>query len=75
MDSPHPSPSSLKSQLSLSPELQASLSTAAQASSPVLSPVLSGAGTARMDNQEEQKHKVGHSRDRVLLGSGLQALT
>lgn len=57
MDSPHPSPSSLKSQLSLSPELQASLSTAAQASSPVLSPVLSGAGTARMDNQEEQKHK------------------
>ncbi|XP_052049724.1 FERM, ARHGEF and pleckstrin domain-containing protein 2 [Apodemus sylvaticus] len=57
MDSPQPSPSSLKSQLSLSPELQASLSTAEQGSSPVLSPVLSGAGTARMDNQEEQKHK------------------
>ncbi|GAB1285278.1 FERM, ARHGEF and pleckstrin domain-containing protein 2 [Apodemus speciosus] len=57
MESPQPSPSSLKSQLSLSPELQASLSTAEHGSSPVLSPVLSGAGTARMDNQEEQKHK------------------
>ncbi|KAL6036766.1 hypothetical protein STEG23_015000, partial [Scotinomys teguina] len=57
VDSPQPSPSSQKSQLSLSPELQASLSTAEQGSSPVLSPVLSGAGTARTDNQEEQKHK------------------
>ncbi|XP_059134607.1 FERM, ARHGEF and pleckstrin domain-containing protein 2 [Peromyscus eremicus] len=57
VDSPQPSPSSQKSQLSLSPELQASLSTAEQGSSPVLSPVLSGAGTARMDNPEEQKHK------------------
>lgn len=74
MDSPQPSPSSLKSRLSLSPERQASLSTAEQGSSPVLSPVLSGAGTARMDNQEEQKHKVGHSRDYVLLGPGLQTL-
>lgn len=61
VDSPQPSPSSQKSQLSLGPELQASLSTAEQGSSPVLSPVLSGAGTARMDNPEEQKHKVGHS--------------
>ncbi|XP_028746449.1 FERM, ARHGEF and pleckstrin domain-containing protein 2 [Peromyscus leucopus] len=57
VDSPQPSPSSQKSQLSLGPELQASLSTAEQGSSPVLSPVLSGAGTARMDNPEEQKHK------------------
>eukprot|EP00073_Rattus_norvegicus_P049664 XP_017451987.1 PREDICTED: FERM, RhoGEF and pleckstrin domain-containing protein 2 isoform X2 [Rattus norvegicus] len=57
VDSPQPSPSSLKSRLSLSPERQASLSTAEQGSSPVLSPVLSGTGTARMDNQEEQKHK------------------
>ncbi|XP_076405790.1 FERM, ARHGEF and pleckstrin domain-containing protein 2 isoform X1 [Peromyscus maniculatus bairdii] len=55
VDSPQPSPSSQKSQLSLGPELQASLSTAEQGSSPVLSPVLSGA--ARMDNPEEQKHK------------------
>nr|XP_021487713.1 FERM, RhoGEF and pleckstrin domain-containing protein 2 isoform X2 [Meriones unguiculatus] len=57
VDSPQPSPSSLKSQLSLSPELQASLSTTEQGSAPALSPVLSGAGTARMDNQEERKHK------------------
>ncbi|XP_036029511.1 LOW QUALITY PROTEIN: FERM, ARHGEF and pleckstrin domain-containing protein 2 [Onychomys torridus] len=57
VDSPQTSPSSQKSQLSLSPELQASLSTAEQGSSPVLSPVLSGAGPARMDNPEEQKHK------------------
>lgn len=61
MDSPQPSPSSLKSHLSLSPELQASLGTAEQGASPVLSPVLSGAGTARMDSQEEQRHKVGPS--------------
>ncbi|CAO2625530.1 FERM, ARHGEF and pleckstrin domain-containing protein 2 [Lemmus lemmus] len=54
VDSAQPSPSSPKSQLRLSPELQASLSTAEQGPSPVLSPVLS---TARMDNQEEQKHK------------------
>ncbi|KAL1770834.1 FERM, and pleckstrin domain-containing 2 [Sigmodon hispidus] len=52
-----PQPSSQKSQVSLSPEIQASLSTAEQGLSPVLSPVLSGAGTAGMDNQEEQKHK------------------
>ncbi|EGV95329.1 FERM, RhoGEF and pleckstrin domain-containing protein 2 [Cricetulus griseus] len=54
VDSPQPSPCSQKRQLSLSPEPQASLSTAEQGPSPVLSPVLS---TARMDNQEEQKHK------------------
>ncbi|XP_038194287.1 FERM, ARHGEF and pleckstrin domain-containing protein 2 [Arvicola amphibius] len=50
VDSPQPSPCSPKSQLRLSPELQASLSTAEQGPSPVLS-------AARMDNQEEQKHK------------------
>ncbi|XP_041487755.1 FERM, ARHGEF and pleckstrin domain-containing protein 2-like [Microtus oregoni] len=54
MDSPQPPPSSPKSQLRQSPELQASLSTTEQGPSPVLSPVLS---TARTDNQEEQKHK------------------
>ncbi|XP_005361428.1 FERM, ARHGEF and pleckstrin domain-containing protein 2 [Microtus ochrogaster] len=54
VDSPQPSPSSPKSQLRQSPELQASLSTTEQGPSPVLSPVLS---TARTDNQEEQKHK------------------
>ncbi|XP_051046797.1 FERM, ARHGEF and pleckstrin domain-containing protein 2 isoform X2 [Phodopus roborovskii] len=54
VDSPQPSLCSQKRQLSLSPEPQASLGTAEQGPSPVLSPVLS---TARMDNQEEQKHK------------------
>uniref|UniRef100_A0A8C5K9L4 FERM, ARHGEF and pleckstrin domain-containing protein 2 n=1 Tax=Jaculus jaculus TaxID=51337 RepID=A0A8C5K9L4_JACJA len=57
VDSLQPSPSNQKSQLSLSPEPWAALRLAEQGLSPVLSPVLIGAGATRMDNQEEQKHK------------------
>jgi hypothetical protein len=56
MDTSQPSPSSQKS---LSPALLAALGPAEQGSSPVPSPVLSNAGGARMNDQEELKHKVG----------------
>lgn len=56
MDSPQLSPSTRKSPLSLSPAFQVTLGPAEQGSSPLLSPVLSDAGGAKMDN-EEMKHK------------------
>nr|XP_044607436.1 FERM, ARHGEF and pleckstrin domain-containing protein 2 isoform X6 [Equus asinus] len=57
MESPQPSPSTQKSPLSLSPAFQVTLGPAEQGSSPLLSPVLSNAGGARMDDEEEPKHK------------------
>lgn len=59
MDSPQPSPSTRKSPLSLSSASQVTLGPAEQGLSPILSPVLSDAGGARMDGEEEPKHKVG----------------
>uniref|UniRef100_A0A452QWU4 FERM, ARHGEF and pleckstrin domain-containing protein 2 n=1 Tax=Ursus americanus TaxID=9643 RepID=A0A452QWU4_URSAM len=56
--SPQPSPSTRKSPLSLSPASQVTLDPAGQGLSPLLSPVLSDAGGARMDSEEEPKHKV-----------------
>ncbi|XP_062951689.1 FERM, ARHGEF and pleckstrin domain-containing protein 2 isoform X2 [Cynocephalus volans] len=53
-NSPQPSPSSRKSPLS--PAFQVTLGPAEQGSSPLLSPVLSDAGGARMDD-EPLKHK------------------
>nr|XP_051685336.1 FERM, ARHGEF and pleckstrin domain-containing protein 2 isoform X2 [Oryctolagus cuniculus] len=55
-DSPQPSPSSRKSQLSLSPTLEVTLGPAEHSVSPLLSPVLSDAG-ARMDFEDEPRHK------------------
>uniref|UniRef100_A0A2K6F6U8 FERM, ARH/RhoGEF and pleckstrin domain protein 2 n=1 Tax=Propithecus coquereli TaxID=379532 RepID=A0A2K6F6U8_PROCO len=57
VDSPQPSPSSQKSPLSLSPALQVTLGPAEQGPSPLLSPVLSDAGGARMDDEDEPKPK------------------
>ncbi|XP_012611063.2 FERM, ARHGEF and pleckstrin domain-containing protein 2 [Microcebus murinus] len=57
VDTPQPSPSSQKSPLSLSPALQATLGPAEQGPSPLLSPVLSNAGGARMDDEDEPKPK------------------
>ncbi|KAM5228659.1 FERM, ARHGEF and pleckstrin domain-containing protein 2 [Ctenodactylus gundi] len=57
VDSPQPSPSSQKSPLSLSPAFHMALGPAERGSSPLLSPVLSDAGGARTDDQEEPKHK------------------
>ncbi|XP_039084464.1 FERM, ARHGEF and pleckstrin domain-containing protein 2 isoform X2 [Hyaena hyaena] len=57
VDSPQPSPSTRKSPLSLSPASQVTLGPAEQGLSPLLSPVLSDAGGARMDGEEEPKHK------------------
>ncbi|XP_034511474.1 FERM, ARHGEF and pleckstrin domain-containing protein 2 isoform X3 [Ailuropoda melanoleuca] len=56
-ESPQPSPSTRKSPLSLSPASQVTLDPAGQGLSPLLSPVLSDAGGARMDSEEEPKHK------------------
>ncbi|XP_024901214.1 FERM, ARHGEF and pleckstrin domain-containing protein 2 isoform X3 [Pteropus alecto] len=57
VDSPQPSPSARKSPLSLSPAFQVALGPAERGSSPLLSPVLSDAGQARTDDEEEPKHK------------------
>ncbi|XP_053072079.1 FERM, ARHGEF and pleckstrin domain-containing protein 2 isoform X5 [Acinonyx jubatus] len=57
VDSPQPSPSTRKSPLSLSPASQVTLGPAEQGLFPLLSPVLSNAGGARMDGEEEPKHK------------------
>ncbi|XP_043434368.1 FERM, ARHGEF and pleckstrin domain-containing protein 2 isoform X5 [Prionailurus bengalensis] len=57
VDSPQPSPSTRKSPLSLSPASQVTLGPAEQGLFPLLSPVLSDAGGARMDGEEEPKHK------------------
>uniref|UniRef100_A0A8C9KAS4 FERM, ARH/RhoGEF and pleckstrin domain protein 2 n=1 Tax=Panthera tigris altaica TaxID=74533 RepID=A0A8C9KAS4_PANTA len=58
VDSPQPSPSARKSPLSLSPASQVTLGPAEQGLFPLLSPVLSDAGGARTDGEEEPKHKV-----------------
>ncbi|XP_069331428.1 FERM, ARHGEF and pleckstrin domain-containing protein 2 isoform X2 [Eulemur rufifrons] len=55
VDSPQPSPSSQKSPLR--PALQVTLGPAEQGPSPLLSPVLSDAGGARMDSEDEPKPK------------------
>nr|XP_035937745.1 FERM, ARHGEF and pleckstrin domain-containing protein 2 isoform X6 [Halichoerus grypus] len=57
MESPQPSPSTRKSPLSLSPASQVTLGPAGQGLCPLLSPALSDAGGARMDGEEELKHK------------------
>ncbi|XP_036091921.1 FERM, ARHGEF and pleckstrin domain-containing protein 2 isoform X4 [Rousettus aegyptiacus] len=57
VDSPQPSPSAQKSPLSLSPAFQVALGPTEWGSSPLLSPVLSDAGQARTDDEEEPKHK------------------
>ncbi|XP_066201937.1 FERM, ARHGEF and pleckstrin domain-containing protein 2 isoform X1 [Saccopteryx leptura] len=56
VDSPQPSPSTRRSPLSLGPAFQGTLGPAEQGSPPLLSPVLSEAGGAGMDD-EEPKHK------------------
>ncbi|XP_066089792.1 FERM, ARHGEF and pleckstrin domain-containing protein 2 isoform X4 [Saccopteryx bilineata] len=56
VDSPQPSPSTRRSPLSLGPAFQGTLGPAEQGSPPLLSPVLSDAGGAGMD-EEEPKHK------------------
>ncbi|NXU88862.1 FARP2 protein, partial [Xiphorhynchus elegans] len=55
----HPQLSSLvlKSPLGLTPAFQVNLTTAAQGSSPLLSPVLSDAGGARVEDDDEMKRK------------------
>ncbi|NXT49123.1 FARP2 protein, partial [Pluvianellus socialis] len=55
----HPQLSSLvlKSPLSLNPAFQVNLNTAGQGSSPLLSPVLSDAGGARVEEDDEMKRK------------------
>ncbi|XP_027444044.1 FERM, ARHGEF and pleckstrin domain-containing protein 2 isoform X2 [Zalophus californianus] len=57
MESPQLSPSTRKSPLSLSPASQVTLGPAGQGLCPLLSPALSDAGGARMDGEEELKHK------------------
>ncbi|XP_042806774.1 FERM, ARHGEF and pleckstrin domain-containing protein 2 isoform X5 [Panthera leo] len=57
VDGPQPSPSARKSPLSLSPASQVTLGPAEQGLFPLLSPVLSDAGGARTDGEEEPKHK------------------
>ncbi|KFV75598.1 FERM, RhoGEF and pleckstrin domain-containing protein 2, partial [Struthio camelus australis] len=47
----------LKSPLSLNPAFQENLNSAGQGSSPLLSPVLSDAGGARIDDDDEMKRK------------------
>uniref|UniRef100_A0A8C9LZV6 FERM, ARHGEF and pleckstrin domain-containing protein 2 n=1 Tax=Piliocolobus tephrosceles TaxID=591936 RepID=A0A8C9LZV6_9PRIM len=54
--SPQPSPCSRKSPLNLSPAFQGPVGPAGRGSSPLLSPVLSDAGGAGMDD-EEPRHK------------------
>uniref|UniRef100_H0WYP8 FERM, ARH/RhoGEF and pleckstrin domain protein 2 n=1 Tax=Otolemur garnettii TaxID=30611 RepID=H0WYP8_OTOGA len=57
-DNPQPSPSSQKSPLSLSPVFQVTLGPAEQGPRPLLSHVLSDAGRARVDDEEEPKPKL-----------------
>ncbi|XP_047577599.1 FERM, ARHGEF and pleckstrin domain-containing protein 2 [Lutra lutra] len=57
MESPQPSPTTRKSPLNLSPASQVTLGPAGQGLSPLLSPVLSHAGGARTDSEEQPKHK------------------
>ncbi|XP_025933143.1 FERM, ARHGEF and pleckstrin domain-containing protein 2 isoform X4 [Apteryx rowi] len=51
------SPFTLKSPLSLNPAFQVNLNSAGQGSSPLLSPVLSDAGGARIEDDDEMKRK------------------
>ncbi|XP_065413219.1 FERM, ARHGEF and pleckstrin domain-containing protein 2 isoform X4 [Chrysemys picta bellii] len=57
MDHPQLSSFTLKSPQSLNPTFQMNLNPAVQGSSPLLSPVLSDAGSARVEEEEEVKHK------------------
>ncbi|XP_065267364.1 FERM, ARHGEF and pleckstrin domain-containing protein 2 [Emys orbicularis] len=57
MDHPQLSSFTLKSPQSLNPTFQVNLNPAGQGSSPLLSPVLSDAGSARVEEEEEVKHK------------------
>ncbi|XP_075385884.1 FERM, ARHGEF and pleckstrin domain-containing protein 2 isoform X2 [Tenrec ecaudatus] len=54
---PQPSPSTQKSPTSLTSAFQVTLSPREWSPSPLLSPVLSDAGRARMDNNDEPTHK------------------
>nr|XP_023396040.1 FERM, ARHGEF and pleckstrin domain-containing protein 2 isoform X3 [Loxodonta africana] len=56
-ETPQPSLSTQKSPLSLNSAFQVTLSPGERGSSPLLSPVLSDVGGARMDNEEETAHK------------------
>ncbi|XP_037764691.1 FERM, ARHGEF and pleckstrin domain-containing protein 2 isoform X9 [Chelonia mydas] len=57
MDHPQLSSFTLKSPQSLNPTFQVNLNPAGQGSSPLLSPVLSDAGSARVEEEEEVKRK------------------
>ncbi|XP_077681721.1 FERM, ARHGEF and pleckstrin domain-containing protein 2 isoform X6 [Eretmochelys imbricata] len=57
MDHPQLSSFTLKSPQSLNPTFQVNLNPAGQGSSPLLSPVLSDAGNARVEEEEEVKRK------------------
>ncbi|XP_053895854.1 FERM, ARHGEF and pleckstrin domain-containing protein 2 isoform X2 [Malaclemys terrapin pileata] len=57
MDHPQLSSFTLKSPQILNPTFQMNLNPAVQGSSPLLSPVLSDAGSARVEEEEEVKHK------------------
>ena len=58
MDHPQLSSLVLKSSLGLDPAFQVNLNAAGQGSSPLLSPVLSDAGGARIEEDDEMKRKV-----------------
>lgn len=58
MDHPQLSSLMLKSPLGLNPAFQVNLNAAGQGSSPLLSPVLSDAGSARIEEDDEMKRKV-----------------
>lgn len=58
MDHPQLSSIVLKSPLGLAPAFQVNLNAAPQGSSPLLSPVLSDAGGARVEEDDEMKRKV-----------------
>ncbi|XP_009867970.1 PREDICTED: FERM, RhoGEF and pleckstrin domain-containing protein 2, partial [Apaloderma vittatum] len=57
VDHPQLSSIMLKSPLGLNPAFQVNLSTAGHGSSPLLSPVLSDAGSARIEEDDEMKRK------------------
>lgn len=58
MDHPQLSSLVLKSPLGLTPAFQVNLNAVTQGSSPLLSPVLSDAGGARIEEDDEMKRKV-----------------
>ncbi|XP_006875295.1 PREDICTED: FERM, RhoGEF and pleckstrin domain-containing protein 2 [Chrysochloris asiatica] len=59
---PQPSPSSGKSPLNLNSAFQVALSPGEGDSSPLLSPVLSDMGGARIDDNEEEEEEIAHKR-------------